>query len=113
MPCRLMAEGNSRLHYVGCGGPLLLTATGNLNATLMPDFMHPTPTGCESAGRLLHFLTRPKGTAMHGAQACVAGTPPSLPSRSPCLLTLHKIKKEKKSLPLLQMTCCSHSAGTV
>lgn len=45
--CRVLAGTNSRLHYVGCGGPLLLTSSGNLNATLVPDGMHPSATAYE------------------------------------------------------------------
>lgn len=43
--CSALAGASDRVTYIGCGGPLLLTAAGNLNGTLMPDAMHPSPTG--------------------------------------------------------------------
>lgn len=33
------------MSYIGCGGPLLLTAAGNLNGTLIPDAVIPSPAG--------------------------------------------------------------------
>lgn len=46
---RSLAEGHSskRVHYVDCHIPLLLTATSQLNATLLPDTATPSVAGYE------------------------------------------------------------------
>lgn len=41
---RSLTSRSKRLKYVGCDG-LLLTAAGNLNGSLVPDAIHPSPAG--------------------------------------------------------------------
>lgn len=43
--CSALAASRDRVSYIGCGGPLLLTAAGNLNGTLIPDAVIPSPAG--------------------------------------------------------------------
>lgn len=43
--CSAMADRVERFHFIDCAGPLLLTAAGNLNGSLVPDAIHPSPAG--------------------------------------------------------------------
>lgn len=47
LPCRTIATVNERVSYIGCHVDLLKTAQGNLNGTLMPDAILPSPAGYE------------------------------------------------------------------
>jgi hypothetical protein len=44
---RALAARSKRLHFVGCGGPLLLLSNGSIDAALMPDALHPNAAGYE------------------------------------------------------------------
>lgn len=44
LPCSALASKKG-ITFVDCAGPLLLTEAGNLNTTLVPDNMFPSPQG--------------------------------------------------------------------
>lgn len=46
--CRELAARSKRVQWVECGGQLLLAGDGSIDASLMPDALHPSPAGYEA-----------------------------------------------------------------
>lgn len=45
--CRAIVDRYTRVHFADCAGPLLLTPSGGLNSTLVPDATNPSPPGMD------------------------------------------------------------------
>lgn len=46
--CRAIAQRNTRLHYVDCHIPPLLTSVGYMNRTMWRDGVHPSALGYDA-----------------------------------------------------------------